>query len=184
MNERRISRHDDTAETDTARKTIMITTRRRGGFIGVASFGMNSSAFGWTTQRRRLSTFGFVLRSDRTRVIPSCESNTSRLIAVYDHGHGHCFTGADVRRPTPSLLMRSSRRRRRTRTNDAAGNQLLCDAILASSVPADCPTAPAAAAAALLASSAIYLRTRQHKLPDSLADAGPQPAARPADGDC
>jgi len=54
-----VGRRDDTAETNTARKTIMITTRRHGWFIGTASFGTNSSAFRWTAQWRRLSTFRF-----------------------------------------------------------------------------------------------------------------------------
>ena len=125
-------REDDTAETNTARKTIMITSGRHSWFIGNASFGTNSSAFGRTDGRRSGTVcphFTFVLRFDR-----AARDSPLRVEHVASH---RCLRLAT----TPhrhSLTMRSSRRRRRrrTQTNDAAGNQSLCDAILASSVPA------------------------------------------------
>jgi len=147
-------------------ETIMITTRRHDWFIGIMSSGTNLSAFGWTTHWHRLSTFYFcpLVRQNAKLycVIPSCESNTSGLIVVYDSAwplpwprhwprHGHCFTD--------SLPMRSSCRRRRTQTNDAESNQLLCDAILASSVPVVCIKAPVPlpAAAAVLYPAHCYV---------------------------
>ena len=146
---------DDTAETNTTRETIMITSGRR---VAVYRQSVLRHEFVcvWMDGRRSgtvCTHFTFVLRFDRASrgsAAAAARSRGDSPVRVQHVASYRCLRLAtdaaprhrsDARpRPSHSLTMRSSRRRRRrrrrTQTNDAASNQSLCDAILASSVPA------------------------------------------------